>query len=132
MDKIQEVIIERQQYAISYLMQKDVLFNDVYLEYLIEEQMYKLAITQRLPAKILQDRTIIAKIPSSNWQWFKSLFGLKCEYKVYYLNEHVTFPNYAWPSTLGQEKIYTDHGFFYHKGQKLDDSNNDISTSTTL
>ena len=119
-----EITLERQQYAISRLIQKDCLFNDVYLEYMIDEMMYKLTICQRPMTKVLQDRTEIARVPTNMWQYIKHYLGFNAEYRIYYLNEHLTFPYLTWPEAIGKHKIYTDYGVDILKGMKINETSN--------
>jgi hypothetical protein len=106
--KQDELILERKQFCISYLISKDVIFNDVYLEKHLDDMMYSLIISHKPFVKVLQQDRKIISIPNSNWDWFKSLFFLKYKRKTYYINEFISFPNYSFPKELGEPKVFIE------------------------
>ena len=103
---IEEIKLERQTYTISYLIDKGAMFDDVYLDYVLDECMFRLAIVQRPFAQVMQQEKVIASHPSNNWQWFKSLFGLKHKKTQYLLTEHVLFPHHKFPEGLGKPSVF--------------------------
>lgn len=104
--EIDTITLERQTYATSYLINKEAMFDNVHLDYILEECMFRLAIVQRPFAQVMQQEQVIASHPSNNWQWFKSLFKLKHMRKHYLLTEHVLFPHHKFPERLGKPTVF--------------------------
>jgi len=103
---IEEIKLERQTYAIGKLIEMDVMFDDVYVDYLLEECKFQLQVVQRPFAQVMQQEKIIASHPNNNWEWFKSLFKLKHKRKHYLLTEHVLFPQHKFPEGLGKPSVF--------------------------
>lgn len=108
---IEEIKLERQTYCIGRLIELEAMFDDVQLDYILEEVKFRLQVVHRPFVQVLQQEEIITSYPSSNWQWFKSILGLKHKVKKHLLTEHVTFPNYKFPKTLGETKVYIQKDF---------------------
>lgn len=106
---IEEIKLERQTYTVGKLIELEAMFDDVYLDYLLEESMFRLQIVQRPFAQVMQQEKIIASYPSNNWQWFKSLFNLKHKRTHHKLTEHVLFPHHKFPEGLGETKVFIQH-----------------------
>lgn len=103
---VEEIKLERQTYSIGQLISKEAMFDDVYLDYVLDECMFRLAIVQRPFAQVMQQEKVIASYPSNNWQWFKSLFKLKHKRTNHLLTEHILFPHHKFPKGLGEPKVF--------------------------
>lgn len=109
LEGIEEIKLERQTYAIGKLITMECMFDDVHLDYLLEECMFQLQVIQRPFAQVMQQEKTIASHPSDNWQWFKSLFKLKHIRKHYLLTEHILFPRHKFPEGLGEPRVFIQH-----------------------
>jgi len=103
---IEEIKLERQTYTVGKLIELEAMFDDVFLDYILAETKFQMQVVHRPFAQVLQQEEVIASYPSDNWQWFKSLLGLKYDKRIHLLTEHITFPNHKFPKSLGETKVF--------------------------
>ena len=96
--------LTRQEYSMQAIIAPE-LFED-HREYLIDINHQRLISTLKLPAKVLQEREVIASYPATLWQHIKMKLGLKYEKVEVVLTEHVVFPEWKWPEKLGSQRIF--------------------------
>lgn len=102
--EVDEYCLTMQEYAISLALSKETALEKAYAEKCIEAGIYRLTMTQKLPADILQQDQEICRYPSSNWQWFKKFIPfMKPKYRIHTVTEHLTFPKIAIPKNIQPE-----------------------------
>jgi hypothetical protein len=105
---VDEYCLKLQEYAISCAISHDMPDIDAYAYRFIEEQLYRLNMSMRIPIDVLQDRTEICRYPANNWEWLKQFIPfIKPKYRIHYINEHITFPKIKIPNKYQDEmRIY--------------------------
>jgi hypothetical protein len=112
--EVDEYCLALQEYAISMAANREIVLDKVMAEHWINEAIYRLHLSQRLPTDVLQQDVEICRYPASNWQWLKQFIPfMKPKYRIHTITEHLTFPKIdVPPKMLDDMRIYIEKGMY--------------------